>query len=57
MWFKTSWIRWKQFVEDFWREPPNRLTRILNNMADSKISRQLAMFNNGQKFKVKSQGD
>jgi len=49
MWFKTNWVHWKQSVEDFWREPPNRLTRKLNSMADSKISRQLAMFDNGQK--------
>src|SRR4030042_2834786 len=32
MWFKTNWVCWKQFVEDFLREPPNRLTRRLNSM-------------------------
>ena len=53
MWFKTNWVRWKQPVEDFWREPLNRLTRRLNNIADSKISRHLAMFGNAQKFKYK----
>ena len=52
MWFKTNWVRWKQSVEDFWREPPNRLTKRFNSMADSKISRQLSMFDNGQKFQI-----
>ena len=51
MWFNTNWIHWKQFAEDFWREPPNRLTKRLNSISNSKISRHLAMFDNGQNFK------
>jgi hypothetical protein len=34
---------------DWRREPPNCLTRRLNSMANSKISRQMAMFDNTYK--------
>jgi hypothetical protein len=53
MWFNTNSVRWKQSVEDFWREPTNRLTGTLDSITDSKISRQFAMFCNVLNFKYK----